>query len=84
MLMSKNNDNDWFMPLSLEEETRRANRNEKASKKHAEENALRHCLKCNIVWETSYRRDSKKPFIYLDFPKYGIKKDLCYKCKEKK
>ena len=40
---------------------------------------LKKCPECHRVWERHYQ--TKKLLSYADFPAYGLKKEICEKCK---
>ena len=40
---------------------------------------LKKCPKCECVWELHYQ--TKTILSYTDFPAYGLKKEICKKCK---
>jgi len=42
---------------------------------------LKKCPKCNYVWELHYQTNTISR--YSDFPAYGLKKEICSKCKAK-
>ena len=40
---------------------------------------LKKCPECECVWELHYQ--TKTILSYTDFPAYGLKKEICKKCK---
>ena len=40
---------------------------------------LKKCPECKCVWEMEY--PSKMILIYVDFPAFGLKKEICHNCK---
>ena len=40
---------------------------------------LKKCPECEWVWELRYQ--TKTILSYADFPAYGLKKEICKKCK---
>ena len=40
---------------------------------------LKKCPECECVWELNYQ--TKTILSYTDFPAYGLKKEICKKCK---
>ena len=40
---------------------------------------LKKCPECECVWELHYQ--TKTILSYADFPAYGLKKEICKKCK---
>ena len=40
---------------------------------------LKKCPECECVWEVQFQ--TKTILSYADFPAYGLKKEICKKCK---
>ena len=47
--------------------------------------AVKLCPKCNVVYEMTFNQYKKQNNTYYheDFPRRGLNKQLCFKCKEK-
>ena len=44
-----------------------------------EKEKLKKCSECGFVWEFNYQKKTINR--YADFPSYGLKKEICKKCK---
>jgi len=44
-----------------------------------EKEKLKKCSECGFVWEFNYQKKAINR--YADFPSYGLKKEICKKCK---
>ena len=44
-----------------------------------EKEKLKKCPECGFVWEFNYQKKAINR--YADFPSYGLKKEICKKCK---
>ena len=47
--------------------------------KNQDKDKLKKCPECECVWELHYQ--TKTILSYTDFPAYGLKKEICKKCK---
>ena len=47
--------------------------------KNQNKDKLKKCPECECVWELHYQ--TKTILSYTDFPAYGLKKEICKKCK---
>lgn len=76
-------ENGWWYYTGLSNDAIVTSKRRLRTCAHLNKQDPRLCTKCNYVWAREYDSDTKitASILLPDFPKYGLKKQICYFCK---